>query len=255
MTTIEKTVGELVFEVAEENTSVAYRISSDVRLVDRVVPHACNFVERSGAVCCGGLKLVLRELLLNAIEHGNHSDPALTVACTIELLNKHAGKIVVEDEGDGFDFESETMLLPDDPQQIRRRGLALVNNFADEILFDNNGSRVTVVLRVAPATTFDVQVNDRGHMIRPSGRITAAVANDFRLLLLDLVDQACNQFCFDLTDVEDIDSVSLSVFFVLAKTLADAGRDAQLEIVNANPSLTMLFQMTRLDRCYRVNTK
>lgn len=89
------------------------------------------------------IKLAMHELGINAIEHGNKMDPAkqVRIDCTI-----YDGRLefVVEDEGEGFEFES----IPDptDSTGVRRdrgRGIFLVRQIVDEV--ENAGAKVRMV--------------------------------------------------------------------------------------------------------------
>ena len=90
----------------------------------------------------GNILIALTEAVNNAILHGNKLDPSKSITLICE--NHHNNlKFVVEDEGEGFDFEH----LPDptDPDNIEKpngRGVFLMKNLADEVNFANNGKRV-----------------------------------------------------------------------------------------------------------------
>jgi DNA-binding response OmpR family regulator len=123
------------------------------------------------------LHLALREILLNAVEHGNlgvtyEEKTEATERGTLEaLLADRASEprlrgrrvrveatrtperisIVVEDEGAGFDWRS----LPDptDPENLliaHGRGVLLANLSVDELAFNEAGNCVTLVANVVP---------------------------------------------------------------------------------------------------------
>lgn len=239
-----------VLDVMRTDKAIEFTFSSDTTLVDRVVPQACKHLREYGMTNTDQFKLVLRELLLNAIEHGNHNDLHKSVACRIEKMRGALVEISVEDQGDGFAYQDLDLSMPDDPAQVRQRGFALINAHCDAIQFNDSGNQVTAFIRMASESEFEVRVENEWQVIRANSDLTASIADKFRVLLLGLVNAGHTRFRFDLVEVEDIDSVALSVLFVLAKMLADRGQDAQLEIVHANKSLLMLFRMTRLDRDY-----
>lgn len=245
-------VASRILDVLRTEKTIEFTFSSDVSLVDRVVPQACEYLEERGLADLGQFKIVLRELLLNAIEHGNGCDPSKTVHCQVTRMRGSMIEVGVEDQGSGFAHQNLDMAMPEDPSQLRRRGYALINEICEAIQFNDQGNRATVFLQTASEPTFDVREEEGWQTVHVNADLTASVADKFRILLLGLVNAGHTRFRFDLKEVEDIDSVTLSVLFVLAKMLADRGRGADLEIVNANKSLQTLFRMTRLDRTYSI---
>ncbi|HEY3835276.1 MAG TPA: response regulator [Bryobacteraceae bacterium] len=100
-----------------------------------------------------------RELLINAIEHGGHSDPEKRVDLT---YIRTAGAIIyyLHDPGEGFSFERIPHAAisndPDDPvahTEIRDQmgirpggfGLLLTRNVADELIYSEKGNEVMLV--------------------------------------------------------------------------------------------------------------
>lgn len=244
-----------MFDIKESERAITFEISSEMRNVDRIIRETKEFCEALEVTLFEECKIVLRELLINAIEHGNLKVAERKVICSVELLAADRFTVTVEDQGEGFDYAHLDMAIPDDPQQLRNRGYSLINEFSEEIRFNPSGNRVTVSLRSNRETGFAVEEEEGWTVVRADGDITATVADKFRRLLQELVAQGRNNFRFDLAAVVDLDSVSLSVFIVLYKTLAGAGRPVSLEIVNVNADLANLFHMTKLDELYRISAK
>jgi anti-anti-sigma factor len=240
------------FEAAEDETSVSFTISSDMRLADRIVAESRHFLNRMGFETFSEFKLVLRELLINAIEHGNKSRADKQVACAIAMRPNAVFKITVSDQGEGFDHKALDMSIPKDSKQIRNRGYAIINAFSKKIEFNDAGNQVSAYVKVHQETRFDVSDEGGWTVIRPSGDITAAVADKFRTLLDRHADQGRTRFRFDFEKVQDLDSVGLSSFLILHKMLSDKG--PELEIINVNKDLNHFFRMTRLDRIYAIRT-
>ncbi len=92
----------------------------------------------------GNILIAVTEAVNNAIVHGNNSVEEKLVKLTVENVDEQV-VFVVEDEGDGFDFND----LPDPtaPENIEKpdgRGIFLMKNLADEVDFDLNGSKVSI---------------------------------------------------------------------------------------------------------------
>jgi anti-sigma regulatory factor (Ser/Thr protein kinase) len=92
--------------------------------------------------------LVTRELLKNAVVHGNKENPELDVSFMIERLANQRFKITVKDAGEGFNYRQYKTRIPLDPRQDHRMGYAIISNFSDSIEFDDNGSSVSVMIRL-----------------------------------------------------------------------------------------------------------
>lgn len=126
-----------------------------------------------------GLQLALREVLLNAVEHGNlevsyqekteaSEQGSLDTLLAARLGNSELAArqvfvdvtrtegeilVLVEDQGRGFDWRS----IPDprDPANLLRghgRGVLLAHLSVDELLFNNAGNQVTLIVRLAPSS-------------------------------------------------------------------------------------------------------
>jgi DNA-binding response OmpR family regulator len=105
-----------------------------------------------------------RELLINAIEHGGHSDPEKRVDLTYV---RTTGAIIyhLHDPGEGFSFEKIPHAAisnhPDDPvahTEIRDQmgirpggfGLLMTRNLADELIYSEKGNEVMLVKYLKP---------------------------------------------------------------------------------------------------------
>lgn len=91
-------------------------------------------------------KLLISEVVVNAVKHGNRFDSSKEVRLDISVCD-HRVDIRVEDEGEGFD--------PDDVPDPRAdenlcrdhgRGLFLINSLADEVCYEQGGRRICVAI-------------------------------------------------------------------------------------------------------------
>jgi len=87
------------------------------------------------------VNLVLRELLGNAIEHGNRNDPRRGVVCRVTRLSPHSVELSVTDEGLGFTADDVDLQFLDSPSDSSRGGLRLVNALSDSLRFELGGRR------------------------------------------------------------------------------------------------------------------
>ena len=103
-------------------------------------------------------RAALDEAFVNAVKHGNKSNPNKLLRITAELSPNEAC-FTVEDEGEGFDVGE----IPDpcDPANLFRtsgRGVLLIYNIMDEVEYNAQGNRVKMVKR--PETPVEAQLVD-----------------------------------------------------------------------------------------------
>jgi serine/threonine-protein kinase RsbW len=104
------------------------------------------------------LFIALDEAFVNAVKHGNKSNPQKLVRITAELSPKEAC-FTVEDEGEGFNIHE----IPDpcDPSNLFKstgRGVLLIYNIMDEVEYNAQGNRVKMVKR--PDEPVEAQLGD-----------------------------------------------------------------------------------------------
>jgi len=241
-----------MFEIDEQNDAIVFTLSSEMHLVDNVIKESQRFLRQFDITEFSGFKLILRELLNNAVEHGNYNISDRAVVCSLQRIGDKRFKVSVQDEGKGFDYGKLVMTLPEDPRQIRNRGYALVNAFSDQINFNDKGNRVSVYITFMEETTYNVLKKNDWQIIIPSGDLTASTADNFRIRLIELLDNGHARYRFDFQNVADIDSVSLSVLIIFARTLSSREEKGQLEVMNMSRDLQELFHMTRMDQLFHI---
>ena len=135
-----------MLQVDKSEKNITFQISSEASLVDNILKETERFVDRVNAKNRSDLMIVLRELLLNALIHGNENVAERHIKCRLEKLEKARLRIEVEDEGSGFDYQSLDMRLPKNPRHLKRRGYVLINALSDRIEFNSRGNCITAYL-------------------------------------------------------------------------------------------------------------
>ena len=83
--------------------------------------------------------MAVRECVINAITHGNKSDPAKKVFVDFSVQGRDGDRcleVVVRDQGDGFEpSEITNPLAPENILNTSGRGIFLVRQFMDEVKF------------------------------------------------------------------------------------------------------------------------
>ncbi len=90
----------------------------------------------------GNILIALTEAVNNAIVHGNHLDSSKKVSLCYETKNNQVC-FIVKDEGKGFDFTKiPDPTIPQNINKLNGRGVFLMRLLADEVVFEENGSKV-----------------------------------------------------------------------------------------------------------------
>ena len=97
------------------------------------------------------LKVVINELLINAIKHGSKENEDKYVKVAAVLKNNEYAQLVIEDEGDGYDTTNAGQYPTDsaEPESIEElsengRGIFIVRNLCDNITVNQKGNKVIV---------------------------------------------------------------------------------------------------------------
>ena len=94
------------------------------------------------------IELSISESMINAIRHGNKSDPAKSATLKISS-NGEAIEIIVEDQGKGFDLEEIADPTADgNLLKPGGRGILIIRSFMDEVALsrrEGGGSRLRMV--------------------------------------------------------------------------------------------------------------
>ncbi len=125
-------------------------ISSEVGNIVKVE----NFVESFGETfglkseLFGKISLPVIEAVNNAILSGNKLSPEKKVYLEA-WKDQDKFYVSVEDEGEGFDYTHiPDPTLPDNIEKVAGRGLYVMKALSDELLFENNGAKVTLVFNL-----------------------------------------------------------------------------------------------------------
>lgn len=95
----------------------------------------------------GKIMVSTMEAVNNAILHGNKCNINRNVNVFINL-EKNDLKIIVEDEGEGFNYNNiPDPTLPENIEKFAGRGVFLMRNLADAVNFNEKGNKVELIFR------------------------------------------------------------------------------------------------------------
>jgi serine/threonine-protein kinase RsbW len=126
-------------------------LPSDVRGIERAVDYVIQqcptCVDRARRLHLN-FRVGLTEALSNAMLYGNAHDPSKSVLVEI-AFQLESIQARVTDQGGGFD--PSVVPDPTTPENLSRscgRGLFLMRSLLDEVLFNDRGNQVTLVLKL-----------------------------------------------------------------------------------------------------------
>jgi serine/threonine-protein kinase RsbW len=125
--------------VIDSDTAEGQRIQSDIMSL----AETCQYSEPE----LFAIRLAVEEALVNAIKHGNGSDPAKKVRINYDI-NPEQILIRIEDEGEGFDPAG--VPDPTDPEFLERpcgRGLMLIRHYMSCVEWSNCGRCIEMLKR------------------------------------------------------------------------------------------------------------
>jgi serine/threonine-protein kinase RsbW len=126
-------------------------VPSDTLNVEGVLARVVALLEQNGCnENVSNVQLALQEALMNAILHGNRSDPAKRVRVSVAVEEGGTVIIVVEDSGAGFDPNKiPDPTLGDNIYRDRGRGVFLIRQLMDEVEYQFGGGTALTMRRHA----------------------------------------------------------------------------------------------------------
>ncbi len=103
------------------------------------------------------LKLVLNELIINSVIHGNNNDITKTVKIYIEISPENIIQVTISDEGKGYNYNK---------YMVKEQ---------EEISFDENGRGITLVSALIDTITF----NDIGNTVKFTKKVSINEKNSY----------------------------------------------------------------------------
>lgn len=128
---------------------IAFKMPSDIKYLGGVLDYLNERMLKFGIVNAAESEVLiaLDEAIVNAIKHGNKSDPRKAVHIIAEMSSDGA-RFTVTDEGPGF--ARDKVPDPTDPSRLlipSGRGLLLINHIMDEVFYNKCGNEVQMFKR------------------------------------------------------------------------------------------------------------
>lgn len=121
---------------------------NNINQIEQLIDEVCDKLSINNDYY-GNMLIALTEAVNNAIVHGNKLDPNKHVKLCYETKNNEVF-FTIQDQGFGFDLA--TVPDPTKPENLHKlsgRGVYLMKNLADEVVFENNGSKVLLKFTIS----------------------------------------------------------------------------------------------------------
>ena len=133
-----------------QDTTFTLELKSHPKNVSFIEPYVNQIVEAYGVdtEMYGNILISLTEAVNNAIIHGNDHDEEKSVTVQLRKNDRYLN-FAVTDQGDGFNFDDlPDPTAPENILKIGGRGVFLMRQLADLVVFSNDGSTVEVQFKL-----------------------------------------------------------------------------------------------------------
>ena len=141
------------FHIAKESifsfikSKISINIPSDKKYIEYLSSYLDNIFYVNLVSDVASFKIAFEEAVINAIIHGNKSDSKKNVKIDIHISHKKI-KIVIEDEGQGFDYVNALIKLTETQTNIFKtsgRGIFMMSLYTDDFCYEKDGRKITLV--------------------------------------------------------------------------------------------------------------
>jgi serine/threonine-protein kinase RsbW len=133
------------------NSSISGNVDNIKATVNSILYNLKNVCAGIEEDCIFELKVILNELLINAIKHGNKEECGKQVKVTAGLSENGYAVLIIEDEGEGYNYISENNFYNfNDLNQIKEtgRGILIIKNLCDRVKTNNKGNKIVVLKKI-----------------------------------------------------------------------------------------------------------
>ena len=140
------------------STCVPSSINSIAIIVNELIHSLQNCYGNINDCTLFELKVILNEVLINAVRHGNREDERKIVKVDAGISGQGVMFIIVEDEGSGYDFRdtcscSKPFCDMTDPLKASEsgRGIMIVRSLCDNVKVNARGNKIVIAKSIVRA--------------------------------------------------------------------------------------------------------
>jgi serine/threonine-protein kinase RsbW len=135
-------------------------IPSELGKVRFVAEELINCLQHNCSELCEDflfdLRVILNEVLVNAILHGNHGDESKRVKVDAGIAESGDFYLIIEDEGSGFDFDGickqhKTTVTSLDDMIESGRGIMIIKGLCDKVKVNKKSNKIIIYKRIEKA--------------------------------------------------------------------------------------------------------
>ncbi len=139
--------------------AITYTINQDIKALAQTIDIVLRDIMLENFICDDilfELKVVLNELINNALCHGNKCELEKAIYVTFKLVRYNYLYISVKDEGFGFKLKVSTKSIDDYLEEVNMalcehgRGLVIVYSLCDKVKFNKCGNKVSILKNLKP---------------------------------------------------------------------------------------------------------
>lgn len=134
-------------ETCLKTGSMNFTLDSEESQVKVVSRQFFEFAQKNKFENMDSMRVAFEEALINAMKHGNKYDALKKVK--VELIaDCEKLKVIIENEGDGFDYTEAMIKLTESQDNVYQgsgRGIFLISMYTDEFYYENNGRRIIMI--------------------------------------------------------------------------------------------------------------
>jgi len=138
------------------------QIKADIDNIKRIINDALAYFDRSYSRMDEGtryeLKVIINELLVNAVKHGRKAGAACNVRVVAGLSAEDCAFLIVEDDGDGYDVARMNRFrgagaAAGNIESVEEtgRGIYIVKSLCEDFMVNEKGNKVVVNKRLRRA--------------------------------------------------------------------------------------------------------
>lgn len=129
------------------SAKVMITLPSDKNILEEMSRYFLCFLNTNYFSCFESMRIAFEEALTNSLLHGNKYNINKFLKIILEANNDFV-KVIIEDEGDGFDYAVAMIKLSSSQENIYQengRGLFLISLYTDDFYFENGGKKIVLI--------------------------------------------------------------------------------------------------------------